>query len=115
MIHNINLRYKFFGDFYIGDDFLQAGETTLNKLLNTSRQFIVPIFQRNYSWQKSQYEQLWFDILRASKFKEKQNHFIGSIVYIDMGTPAGEWVCVGELCVRGILWERICDSRDQIK
>lgn len=89
MIHNINLRYKFFGDFYIGDDFLQAGETTLNKLLNTSRQFIVPIFQRNYSWQKSQYEQLWFDILHASKFKEKQNHFIGSIVYIDMGTPAG--------------------------
>ena len=89
LIHNINLRYKFFGDFYIGDDFLQAGETTLNKLLNTSRQFIVPIFQRNYSWQKRQYEQLWFDILRASKFKEKQNHFIGSIVYIDMGTPAG--------------------------
>lgn len=89
MIHNISLRYKFFGDFYIGDDFLQAGETTLNKLLNTSRQFIVPIFQRNYSWQKNQYEQLWFDILRASKFKEKQNHFIGSIVYIDMGTPAG--------------------------
>lgn len=89
MIHNISLRYKFFGDFYIGDDFLQAGETTLNKLLNKSRQFIVPIFQRNYSWQKSQYEQLWFDILRASKFKEKQNHFIGSIVYIDMGTPAG--------------------------
>lgn len=85
----MSLRYKFFGDFYIGDDFLQAGETTLNKLLNTSRQFIVPIFQRNYSWQKSQYEQLWFDILRASKFKEKQNHFIGSIVYIDMGIPAG--------------------------
>lgn len=85
----MSIRYKFFGDFYIGDDFLQAGETTLNKLLNTSRQFIVPIFQRNYSWQKSQYEQLWFDILRASKFKEKQNHFIGSIVYIDMGTPAG--------------------------
>lgn len=85
----MSLRYKFFGDFYIGDDFLQAGETTLNKLLNTSRQFIVPIFQRNYSWQKNQYEQLWFDILRASKFKEKQNHFIGSIVYIDMGTPAG--------------------------
>ncbi|STY70899.1 Uncharacterized conserved protein [Megamonas hypermegale] len=89
MIHSMSIRYKFFGDFYIGDDFLQAGETTLNKLLNTSRQFIVPIFQRNYSWQKSQYEQLWFDILRASKFKEKQNHFIGSIVYIDMGTPAG--------------------------
>lgn len=68
---------------------MQAGETTLNKLLNTSRQFIVPIFQRNYSWQVEQQLQLWTDILRASNFSEKQNHFIGSIVYIDMGTPAG--------------------------
>lgn len=68
---------------------MQAGETTLNKLLNTSRQFIVPIFQRNYSWQIKQQLQLWTDILRASNFSEKQNHFIGSIVYIDMGTPAG--------------------------
>ena len=68
---------------------MQAGETTLNKLLNTSRQFIIPIFQRNYSWQIKQQFQLWKDILRASNFSEKQNHFIGSIVYIDMGTPAG--------------------------
>ena len=81
LIHNISLRYKFFGDFYIGDDFLQAGETTLNKLLNTSRQFIVPIFQRNYSWQKSQYEQLWFDILRASKLK-KNKIILLALLYI---------------------------------
>ena len=31
---------------------LKAGEATLQKLLNTSRQFIVPIFQRNFSWEK---------------------------------------------------------------
>lgn len=68
---------------------MQAGETTLNKLLNTTRQFIVPIFQRNYSWESQQYEQLWLDILRAGSFSEGQNHFIGSIVYMDLGTPAG--------------------------
>lgn len=68
---------------------MKAGETTLQKLLNTSRQFIVPIFQRNYSWEIAQIKQLWLDILRASKFTDNQTHFIGSIVYIDMGTPAG--------------------------
>ena len=68
---------------------MKAGETTLQKLLNTSRQFVVPIFQRNYSWDKKQCKQLWEDILRASKFSSGKTHFIGSIVYIDMGTPAG--------------------------
>ena len=68
---------------------MKAGETTLQKLLNTSRQFIVPIFQRNYSWEVTQFRQLWLDILRASEFTSGQTHFIGSIVYIDMGTPAG--------------------------
>ena len=68
---------------------MKAGETTLQKLLNTSRQFIVPIFQRNYSWELAQFKQLWLDILRASEFTAGQTHFIGSIVYIDMGTPAG--------------------------
>lgn len=68
---------------------MKAGETTLQKLLNTSRQFIVPIFQRNYSWEKPQFKQLWEDILRASSFTGRQTHFIGSIVYIDLGTPAG--------------------------
>ncbi len=68
---------------------MKAGETSLQKLLNTSRQFIVPIFQRNYSWEHKQCEQLWQDIVRSGHFKEGQTHFIGSIVYIDMGTPAG--------------------------
>lgn len=68
---------------------LKAGEATLQKLLNTSRQFIVPIFQRNFSWEKKQFQQLWEDIRRAGRFTKEQTHFIGSIVYIDMGTPAG--------------------------
>lgn len=68
---------------------MKAGEATLQKLLNTSRQFIIPIFQRNFSWGKKQFQQLWEDIKLASSFTQEKNHFIGSIVYIDMGTPAG--------------------------
>ena len=68
---------------------MKAGEATLQKILNTSRQFIIPIFQRSFSWEKKQFKQLWTDIQRASKFTRERTHFIGSIVYIDMGTPAG--------------------------
>ena len=68
---------------------MKAGETTLQKLLNTSRQFIVPIYQRSYSWEKEQYSQLWRDVLQAGSFEAGQTHFIGSVVYIDAGTPAG--------------------------
>ena len=62
MIHNISLRYKFFGDFYIGDDFLQAGETTLNKLaeiLDTTKEYltdteILPYYQKLSSLRKEE-------------------------------------------------------------
>ena len=68
---------------------MKAGETTLQKLLNTSRQFIVPIYQRSYSWDELQYRRLWLDIVHAGSFDTGKTHFIGSVVYIDMGTPAG--------------------------
>ncbi len=55
-----------------------------NKLLNIlkgPRQFIIPIYQRTYSWQISQCRQLLEDILRISNHSSLNGHFIGSIVY----------------------------------
>ncbi len=67
---------------------MKAGECNLQKILNGAVQFKVPIYQRKYSWKEEQCKQLWNDIIAASE-KEVQSHFIGSIVYIDMGTPLG--------------------------
>lgn len=67
---------------------MKAGESNLQKVLNGAVQFQIPIYRRKYSWKEEQCNQLWEDILKVSE-KEGQSHFIGSIVYIDMGIPLG--------------------------
>ncbi len=42
-------------------------------------QYTIPVYQRNYTWEKENCDQLYNDIL--SSIKNKRNHFIGSIVY----------------------------------
>lgn len=60
-----------------------AEATTLLKFLKNSTQFIIPIYQRNYSWTNKQCDQLWDDILRAGEDDKIHAHFIGSIVYVE--------------------------------
>ena len=69
---------------------MKAGETSFLKLMNGVQQFIVPIYQRTYSWDIKQCNQLWNDILNVTKHNDGRVHFIGSIVYIDLGTPKGK-------------------------
>jgi uncharacterized protein with ParB-like and HNH nuclease domain/predicted transport protein len=59
-----------------------ASEAKLLDFLKKSPQFIIPIYQRTYSWEEGQCEQLWSDILRAGKDNAIGGHFIGSVVYI---------------------------------
>ncbi|GAB3556280.1 DUF262 and DUF1524 domain-containing protein [Spelaeicoccus albus] len=61
---------------------MKAVDSNLLTLLKASNQFIVPIYQRVYSWQESECEQLWADILRAGTNHEIGAHFTGSIVYV---------------------------------
>ena len=42
---------------------MQASETKLREIIQGDKQYIVPLFQRPYSWKKSQWEALWNDIL----------------------------------------------------
>ncbi|MGY3041397.1 uncharacterized protein with ParB-like and HNH nuclease domain/predicted transport protein [Rhodanobacter sp. TND4EL1] len=64
---------------------MKATEATLLKFLKNAPQFIIPIYQRNYSWTQEQCNQLWMDLLRAGRDKKISSHFIGSIVYIERG------------------------------
>ena len=64
---------------------MKATETNLLNFLKKSSQFIVPIYQRTYSWTESQCWQLWNDILRAGRDDNISAHFVGSIVYIEKG------------------------------
>ncbi len=45
------------------------------------KQFVIPIYQRLYSWKKEQCEQLWDDIIKIGGNDKMNGHFIGSILY----------------------------------
>ncbi|UMM63247.1 DUF262 and DUF1524 domain-containing protein [Aristophania vespae] len=62
---------------------MKARETNLLNLLKNTPQFIIPIYQRTYSWTEKQCEQLWNDIIDAGSDEKILSHFIGSIVYIE--------------------------------
>ena len=61
---------------------MNAQDLPITQLLDGARQFIVPIFQRDYSWGTKQCQQLWEDIIRVGLDEDAQSHFIGSVVYI---------------------------------
>ncbi|WP_338616835.1 DUF262 domain-containing protein [Achromobacter sp. E1] len=64
---------------------MKATETNLLKFLKKSPQFVIPIYQRNYSWTEAQCQQLWSDLLRSGRDEQINGHFIGSIVYVERG------------------------------
>lgn len=60
---------------------MKASSNNLLSIIKGPRQFVIPIYQRTYSWQLVQCNQLLNDILRISNDSAVQGHFIGSIVY----------------------------------
>ncbi|WQW40126.1 DUF262 and DUF1524 domain-containing protein [Helicobacter pylori] len=49
------------------------------------KQFVIPIYQRVYSWGKEHCEQLWDDIIKTGGNDQIEGHFIGSIVFVHDG------------------------------
>jgi uncharacterized protein with ParB-like and HNH nuclease domain/predicted transport protein len=64
---------------------MKATEAKLLAFLKKSPQFVIPIYQRTYSWTDRECRQLWDDIARAGSDDSIAVHFIGSIVYIEAG------------------------------
>lgn len=62
---------------------MKATEAKLLQILGAVSQFIIPIYQRTYSWTLKECQQLWADILRTGVTEEIGVHFIGSVVHID--------------------------------
>ncbi|MCQ2688055.1 DUF262 and DUF1524 domain-containing protein [Helicobacter pylori] len=70
---------------------MKADATTLLGFFeeNQNNQFVIPIYQRVYSWEKEHCEQLWDDIIKIGGNDKMNGHFIGSILYVlDGNTPS---------------------------
>ena len=64
---------------------MKATEAKFVEFLKKSPQFVIPIYQRTYSWTERECRQLWNDILRTGSNDAIMAHFVGSIVYIEKG------------------------------
>ena len=62
---------------------MRATEAKLLDFLMGSPQFVIPVYQRTYSWTERECRQLWDDILRTGGDVQIAAHFVGSIVYIE--------------------------------
>lgn len=68
---------------------MDARKGNIYEILNGNKQFLIPVYQRYYSWNLEQCRRLWNDIADMQK-KGKVGHFVGSIVNIaEQAMPTG--------------------------
>ncbi|GAB3638218.1 DUF262 domain-containing protein [Hymenobacter arcticus] len=69
---------------------MDARYATPQKLFSGEMQFMVPLFQRSYSWKLKQWKTLWQDLLLLPELEAGRQHFIGSVVMHPTNTvPTG--------------------------
>ncbi|HHZ4517774.1 TPA: DUF262 domain-containing protein, partial [Escherichia coli] len=66
---------------------LHAYTRTISELLSVNRKYVVPRFQREYSWVKEQINELWYDVISNIKLESdftysNNEYFIGSLVLV---------------------------------
>lgn len=62
---------------------MDVTESTLKGILEGSKQYLVPLYQRPYAWQSSQWQKLWDDIIELVDYRRrdpKSSHFTGTLV-----------------------------------
>ena len=67
---------------------MNAFKSNIYKYLGGTCQYLIPLYQRTYSWEKEQCTRLWSDIVNLHK-SQREGHFVGSIVRIDEASAAG--------------------------
>ena len=70
---------------------MQASAKTVGQILESRGQFIIPFFQRHYSWDQKQWKRLWNDLLRLLDEERGTSsiHFLGPLVTIPLAPTPG--------------------------
>ncbi|MGN9768428.1 GmrSD restriction endonuclease domain-containing protein [Micromonospora sp. SD12] len=98
---------------------MKANETTVRNLLQGEKQYVVPLYQRRYSWKRRDLAQVWADVMRVTEVNDNVTHFLGSVVLAPSpaNTPTGvqSWLVVDgqqRLTTLSIL---LCAIRDHVR
>jgi alkylated DNA nucleotide flippase Atl1 len=101
---------------------VKASETTVREILQGEKQYVVPLYQRRYSWEKQDDKdpltQLWDDIRSLDDAPASATHFLGSVVLAPSptNTPAGvqTWLVVDGQQRLTTLSLLLCAIRDHV-
>ncbi|MCA9982051.1 MAG: DUF262 domain-containing protein, partial [Anaerolineales bacterium] len=63
---------------------MKADNITLQGILNSPNRYIVPVFQRYYSWPEAEWQRLWENLLELAEAEEDRppSHFMGALVFV---------------------------------
>ena len=76
---------------------MQASETTIRKLIEGSKQYVIPLFQRPYSWNQKHWSTLWKDVVDLVEDANARPHFFGSTVTAparSVPQGVGKWLLI---------------------
>ncbi len=65
---------------------MEANKSIISFLIDGSKQFQLPLFQRNYTWTKKEWETLWEDLIYIAEKKHDKSHFLGAIVTLPINS-----------------------------
>ena len=61
---------------------MKAIDRQFAKIINGTTQFIIPVFQRDYSSTEANCDQLWKDLISIAGAPSDRGHFLGPVVYV---------------------------------
>lgn len=94
---------------------MQASEEKFTKFISGEVTFVIPVYQRNYDWLKTNCERLFNDIVNI--ISSKKPHFIGTFVYTydpAVGAPQEYIIIDGQQRITSIILfaKALCDLTD---
>jgi uncharacterized protein with ParB-like and HNH nuclease domain len=55
---------------------------TLGQILYSPSQYVIPVYQRNYRWERPQWDKLWSSLCDIRSIEKRGNHFMGFLVFV---------------------------------
>lgn len=68
-----------------------AAQSLIGMITGANSRFVIPVYQRPYSWGEDQCLQLWDDVISVGK-RPTDRHFTGSVVWVQDGTMSASGV-----------------------
>ncbi len=94
---------------------MEANKSIISFLIDGNKQFQLPLFQRNYTWTKREWEVLWDDLNYIADKGHDKSHFLGAIVTLPMNSgpdAVAKYIVIDGQQRLTTLYQILCAIRD---